>query len=97
LTGEEICTMTLRIEKSTDGAKTILRLTGRIRQEHLEELSAQISAIKAQIVIDIEEVALVDANSVSFLGDMEARGIEILNCSPYIREWIHRQNEEARS
>jgi anti-anti-sigma regulatory factor len=89
--------MTLRIEKSTDGGKTILRLIGRIRQEHLEELSVQISAIKAQIVIDMDEVDLVDVDSVSFLGAMEARGIEILHCSPYIREWIHRQSEEARS
>ncbi len=89
--------MTLRIEKDTDGETTFLRLMGRIRQEHLEELSAQISTIEARIVIDIEGVTLVDADAVRFLGAIEAQGIEVLHCAPYIREWIRRENEEARS
>ena len=89
--------MTLRIEKDTDGGTTFLRLIGRIRQEHLEELSVQIGAIDARIVIDIEGVTLVDADAVRFLGAIEAQGIEVLHCSPYIREWIRRENEEAKS
>jgi anti-anti-sigma regulatory factor len=87
--------MTLRIEKDTDGGTTFLRLIGRIRQEHLEELSVQISAIDARIVIDLEAVTLVDADAVRFLGDIEAQGIEVVHCAPYIREWIRRENEEA--
>jgi anti-anti-sigma regulatory factor len=89
--------MTLRIEQDTDGETTSLRLVGRIRQEHLEELSAQIRAIDARIVIDIGGVNLVDADAVRFLGVIEAQGIELLHCAPYIREWIRRENEEARS
>ena len=89
--------MTFRIEKSTDGGNTFLRLIGRVRREHLEELGAQISAIKERIVIDMEGVTLVDAETVRFLGEIEAQGIEVLHCSPYIREWIRRENEETRS
>src|SRR6266852_2905500 len=81
LTNYEICKMTLRIEKSTDGGRTFLRLIGRIRREHLEELGAQISAIEARTVIDMEGVTLVDADTVRFLGAIEAHGIEVLNCS----------------
>jgi hypothetical protein len=88
--------MTLKIEKSTDGARTFLRLIGRIRQEHLEELSAQIGAIEARLAIDMQAVTLVDVETVRFLGTCEARRIEILNCSPYIREWIRRENEEPK-
>jgi hypothetical protein len=97
LTNYEICKMTLRIEKSTDGGNTFLRLIGRVQREHLEELGAQISAIKERIVIDMEGVTLVDAETVRFLGDIETQGIEFLHCSPYIREWIRRENEETRS
>jgi len=97
LTNYEICKMTLRIEKSTDGGNTFLRLIGRVQREHLEELGAQISAIKERIVIDMEGVTLVDAETVRFLGDIETQGIEVLHCSPYIREWIRRENEETRS
>jgi hypothetical protein len=89
--------MTLRIEKAKDGGKTYLRLTGRIRQEHLEELSAQISDIGARIAVDVEGVTLVDADAVRFLGAIEAQGIQVLHCAPYIREWIRRENEEAKS
>jgi anti-anti-sigma regulatory factor len=89
--------MTLRIEQDTDGETTSLRLVGRIQREHLEELSAQIRAIDARIVIDIGGVNLVDADAVRFLGVIEAQGIELLRCAPYIREWIRRENEEARS
>jgi hypothetical protein len=28
---------------------------------------------------------------VRFLGTCEARGIDVLNCSPYIRDWIDRE------
>ena len=87
--------MTLKIEKDTNGKTIFLHLIGRIRQEHLEELKAQISAIDARIVIDLEAVTLVDADAVRFLGDIEAQGIEVVHCAPYIREWIRRENEEA--
>jgi hypothetical protein len=36
-------------------------------------------------------VALVDVESVRFLGDCEVRGTTLLNCSPYIRDWIGKE------
>jgi hypothetical protein len=97
LNSDEICKMTLRIERDKDGETTFLRLIGRIRQEHLEELNEQIRAIEAPIVIDLEGVTLVDADAVRFLAAIESRGIEVLHCAPYISEWIRRENEEAKS
>ena len=86
--------MTLRIEKSSDGGKTFLRLIGRIRREHLEDLRAQIGTFTAPTAIDMESVTLVDVDVVRFLGIIELQGIEVLHCSPYIREWIRREIEE---
>jgi hypothetical protein len=47
------------------------------------------------VAIDLEEVTLVDLDVVQFLARCEASGIELLNCSPYIREWISRENDRA--
>jgi len=37
------------------------------------------------------EVTLVDVGVVRFLIACEAEGIELLNCAPYIREWMSRE------
>jgi len=41
-----------------------------------------------RIVLDLEEVTLVDLDVVRFLGVSEAEGVELVNRSPYIRDWI---------
>jgi hypothetical protein len=83
--------MTLKIEKYWDGNRTIIRLIGRMQAEHLEELEKQIREDGPAIVLDLDEMALVDVESVRFLGTCEARGATLLNCSPYIRDWIGKE------
>jgi hypothetical protein len=83
--------MTLRIEKTSDGEKTIFRISGRIGSEHLDELKAEVEGLGRGTVLDMEHVTLVDVEGVRFLSDCEARGIELAHCSPYIREWIARE------
>jgi anti-anti-sigma regulatory factor len=83
--------MTLRIEKASDGHRTTIRLIGRMRAEHLDELDKQIRETGPTITLDLEEVALVDVEIVRFLGTCEERGATILNCSPYIRAWIGKE------
>lgn len=83
--------MTLKIEKDSDGPRTTIRLIGRIRAEHLEELKAQIEGSGARIALDLEEVSLVDVDVVRFLGICQREGVELLHCSPYIREWIGKE------
>ena len=85
--------MTLRIEKRGDGDSTTIRLIGRMQAEHLEELEKQIRENGPAIILDLDEVALVDVESVRFLGTCEARGATLLNCSPYIRDWIGKERE----
>ena len=41
--------------------------------------------------LDLEHLTLVDVEGVRFLGACEAKGIELIRCSPYIREWIARE------
>jgi anti-anti-sigma regulatory factor len=86
--------MTFKIEKGSDRKSTTIRLIGRIQSEHLDELKAQITGIGPRIVLDLDEVTLVDLDVVRFLSACEEKGVELLNCSPYIREWILREHGE---
>ena len=87
-------TVTLKIEKLADEHHTTLKLIGRIRAEHFAELRRQIAA-SAPSVLELGEVSLVDADAVRFLITCESEGIQLLNCSAYIREWIVRERESA--
>jgi anti-anti-sigma regulatory factor len=80
--------MTLKIEKYSDGNSATIRLIGRMRAEHLEELEKQIRESGPAITLDLEQVTLVDVEIVRFIGACEAQGATLLNCSPYIRDWI---------
>ena len=88
--------MTLRIEKYSDGYSTTIRLIGRMRGEHLEELEKQIRQSGPAITLDLEEVTLVDVEIVRFLGACEVRGATLLNCSLYIRDWIGKETSLER-
>lgn len=87
--------VTPKIEKTLSGHVTIIKLMGRMRAEHLAELRAQISGSKPNIALELGEVSLVDVDAVRFLGSCELDGIQLLNCSGYIREWIVRERETA--
>ena len=88
--------MTLRIERASDGHSTTIRLIGRMRAEHLEELEKQIRESGPAVTLDLEEVTLVDVEIIRFLGTCEARGAAILNCSLYIRDWIGKEKSLGR-
>jgi anti-anti-sigma regulatory factor len=83
--------MVLRIEKVSDEQMVILRLSGRLQSEHLEELKAHIEGLARKVVLDLEEVKLVDSEVVCFLAACEANGVQLSQCSPYIRDWIDRE------
>jgi anti-anti-sigma regulatory factor len=85
--------MSLKIEKHSSGNSTTIRLIGRMRAEHLEELEKQIRESGPAITLDLEEVTLVDVEIVRFLGACETRGVTLINCSPYIRDWIGKERD----
>ena len=85
--------MTLKIEKYSDGYSTTVRLIGRMWAEDLPELENQIRESESKIVMDLEEVNLVDVEAVRFLGSCEVAGVTLVNCSPYIRNWIGKERD----
>jgi anti-anti-sigma regulatory factor len=68
-------------------------LSGRMDAENLVELKALFGseAKGRRIVLDLKDLTLVDREAVSFLERCESDGIRLMNCPPYIREWIARE------
>jgi anti-anti-sigma regulatory factor len=83
--------MVLRIEKVLREQLIILRLSGRIQSEHVEELKAQMEGLSQRVVLDLGDVKLVDRDAITFLAVCESNGVELRQCSPYIRDWIGRE------
>ncbi|NWF71707.1 MAG: STAS domain-containing protein [Nitrospirae bacterium] len=83
--------MTVRIEKETHRLKTMIRVSGRLKSTHLDELKTQLEAAQSRIVLDLSGVTLVDVETVRFLNACEQEGVEFLHCWPYIREWMVRE------
>jgi len=85
--------LTLRIEQRADAPRKILRLSGRIRSEDLDALREAIGNGSEATILQLGDLTLVDAEAVRFLGACQARGVELQNCPPYIRDWILRERE----
>lgn len=83
--------MTLRIERYSDRDGTTILLIGRMQAEHVSEVQNQIEDSGRNVTLDLEEVTLVDVEVVRFLGSCETRGVNVVNGSPYITDWIARE------
>jgi hypothetical protein len=49
------------------------------------------------VALDLEEVDLVDVEVVRFLNACKEEGISVLQCSPYIKEWMFRERGGPKS
>jgi anti-anti-sigma regulatory factor len=83
----------LRIRKSSNG-EVVFALSGRIDTENVKELESLVRAegTSRRIVIDLKDVTLAGEDGIIFLARCEAGNITLVNCLPYIREWITKQN-----
>ena len=89
--------MTLKIEKTVDWRGTTVSLIGRVRAEDLVEVARQLETSGPGPVLQLDEVTLVDVDVVRFLNRCETEGVRLVNCSPYIREWMCReQNRQPK-
>ena len=87
--------MVLKIDRISDGQSITLHLSGRVRAEHVEQLKAQISGKSQRIILNLAEVKLVDRDVVCFLGECEAKGVQLDQCPRYVRDWIDREKGQS--
>ena len=87
--------MTLKIEIASDGETATFRLSGRIEEDHLGELQAEVQRYRPRLVFDLAETTLVDLAVVRFLAAHEWAGVQLLRCPRYIREWIGQERSQG--
>ena len=80
--------MTLKIRPVAGKREIRICLSGQLRSEHLDQVKSEVERGGPSVTLDLEELDLVDIEGVRFLNACEAAGVSILNCSPYIREWM---------
>lgn len=83
----------MRIERRSQRGKITIRLIGHFQVEHVEELQKQLEQNGSKFVLDLTELTLVDADIVRFLTTCEASGVQLVHCSPYIREWMNQERK----
>ena len=86
--------MTLRIERFSARYGTRIRLSGELRNEQLNFLLTEIERVGPQVTLDLDELNLVDIDAVRFLNACGAQGVRVVNCSLYLREWMHRERKQ---
>lgn len=89
--------MVLKIERISGKRRTRICLSGQLRYEHLDQLKSEVERDGPRVALDLEEVDLVDIDAVRFLNAFESTGVSILNCSPYIREWMVRERGRPKA
>jgi anti-anti-sigma regulatory factor len=83
--------MTFKSERRHEGRTLVLKLSGRVQAEHLEQLSRELPTDGSPVILDLTDVTLVDVAVVRFLAASEARGVRLFGLSRFVREWITRE------
>ena len=82
-----------RIHRS-ENDEVVFTISGRVMDaEHIAELETLIAAETKgrRIILDLKEMTLTGQDGIDFLTRCEAAGIALVNCDPYVREWITRE------
>jgi hypothetical protein len=84
----------LRVHRKENG-EVVLSVSGRIDCGDIAELETLIAAEGKgrRIIFDLRDMTLTGHDGIVFLAQCEAAGIALVNCDPYVREWITMQNK----
>jgi hypothetical protein len=90
-------TMSCRIDRVvSSGNLAVLFVSGCVTGEHVDMLRGVMEQESGGFAIDLKNVLIVDREAVKLLAVIEAKGTELRNCPPYIREWVTRERAEPQ-
>jgi len=87
--------MVFRIETVARGRLSVFILSGHIETQAIAELKRLFERQTdcRDIVVDLRDVSMVDREVMRFFIRCEADGVTLENCTPYIREWMEREQD----
>jgi hypothetical protein len=88
--------MTLKIKRICENHGTRICLSGALQCAHLVDLRAELEQVGQPAILDLDEIGVVDMDGVRLLNECQSQGIQVVNCSPYIREWMLQEKRTHR-
>jgi len=82
----------VRITKTIDELRTVLRIDGRLRSEDVEELARVFRSVQGATVLDLSELKWADRDGVEILRELVALGAEVRGASPYVALLLERNS-----
>ena len=85
----------LKIQIDSDRSVTRLVLSGRIQADGIACIRSALTDGFGLKFLDLREVTLIDIEGVRFLICCENEGIALVQCPPYVRQWILCERAES--
>lgn len=76
--------MPVRIEKTSAGNETILKVDGRLVSEDVGELARAFRSVEGTTTLDLSDLLSADRPGVEILQEIISLGAEVRGASPYI-------------
>lgn len=76
--------MAIRISKTFNDRKTVLKVDGRLKAEDIDELTRAYQSVQGAMALDLRELQSADREGVAILRELVSLGVEIYGATPYI-------------
>jgi hypothetical protein len=82
--------MTFRIQTSVKKKTITFTVSGRLDVDGIAELKRMLEGYREghSLVLDLKDLGLVDRFVIRSLTAFEGAGVRLVNCPPYVRDWI---------
>jgi ABC-type transporter Mla MlaB component len=84
-----------RIQRTDEERTVLLTVSGALTDEYVVELERILAAEAGvqPVAMDLTEVTHVTRGGVRLLARLEVRGVRVVGCPEYLRQWISRERE----
>lgn len=86
--------MTVRIDISSEGSKTIVRVAGRLMGSGVHELAVTCHSIEGGLLLDLTNLQSADPEGIKAIQKLVAERAELRGFSPFIRLLLDAQPSE---
>ena len=77
--------MTIRVEATTEGAETTVRLAGRLTASEEGDLLGTCASGKGELVLDLTDLRAADTEGIRVIRELVTSGARLRGVSPFIR------------
>jgi len=83
--------MTCKVVRLMDSNRLVLlHISGHLQEVHIEVIDELLAKETDPVALDLGEVTLADREAVRFLATLDARGVGLIDCPGFIREWMRK-------